>query len=266
MSTALDRRAGAVPGATPGAHAGSFGLVRAVGMRELRQYFDSKIAYVFVIAFALLANSMFMNEFFLTGNVDMTGFFDLMPLLLPLFLPALTMRLYAEERRTRTIELLLTLPITPLLATLGKFMAALFVYGLFLVATVPIVMMLVVLGSPDLGAIVTGYVGLALCGGFLIALGTFVSALSADQIVTFVATSVSGYLLVFSGNDQVVAILDGLAPTLGAGTLLRDSFSLLPHYDEFVRGVVSLHAVLYFGAMSALFLWLTARVLEKHRE
>lgn len=258
------------PGSSPSTasigHAGRFARVRAVALRELRQYFDSKIAYVFVIAFALLANSSFMNEFFLTGNVDMTGFFDQMPLLLPLFLPALTMRLYAEERRTRTIELLLTLPLSPLDATLGKFLAANFVYLQFLAATLPIFIMLTALGSPDVGAIVAGYLGLWLCGGFLIALGTFVSALSADQIVTFVATSLAGYLLVFAGNPQVVAILDGLAPSLGVGTVLRDSFSLLPHYEEFVRGVIALPAILYFAAMSALFLWLTAHVLEKHRE
>lgn len=254
------------PSTLAGGHAGHAALVRAVAMRELRQYFDSKIAFVFVIAFGLLANSMFMNEFFLTGNVDMTGFFEQMPLLLPLFLPALTMRLYAEERRTRTIELLLTLPLRPIHATLGKVLAATYVYLMFLAVTGPIPIMLLVLGDPDLGAIAVGYLGLFSCGAFLIALGTFVSALSADQIVTFVATSLAGYLLVFSGNPQVVAILDGLAPALGAGTILRDSFSLLPHYEEFVRGVIALPSLGYFAAMSALFLWLTAHVLEKHRE
>lgn len=238
----------------------------AVARREVGQYFDSKIAYVFTIAFVLLANTIFMNEFFLTGNVDMTGFFEQMPLLLPLFLPALTMRLYAEERKSRTIELLLTLPLRPIQTVLGKVLAALFVFTLFLVGTLPIVVMLLSLGQPDLGQILAAYMGLFLTGAFLIALGTFVSALSSDQIVTFVATSVAAYLLALSGHERVVAVLDGLAPNLAFGSLLRDAFSLTPHLEAFVRGVVSLQSCVYFGGMTALFLWLTAHVLERHRE
>jgi ABC-type transport system involved in multi-copper enzyme maturation permease subunit len=207
-----------------------------------------------------------MNEFFLTGNVDMGGFFDQMPLLLPLFLPALTMRLFAEEKKTRTIELLLTLPISAGQAVLGKFFAAFLVYALFLVGTLPIVVMLLALGDPDLGQIVSGYIGLALAGGFLLALGTFISALSSDQIVTFVATSVAGYLLVLLGNEKVVTVLDGLSPALAAGSFLRDGVSLMPHYESFVRGVIGLPAVVYFVAMSTLFLWLDAYVLDKHRD
>ncbi|MFT7464784.1 MAG: ABC-2 type transport system permease protein [Pseudohongiellaceae bacterium] len=246
----------------------SVGLLRGaavVAARELGNYFDSKIAYVYTIAFVVLANSIFMNEFFLTGTVDMTGFFDLMPLLLPVFLPAVTMRLWAEERKQRTIEMLLTMPIRPIQAVLGKYMAALLLFGLFLLGSLPIVFMLCALGEPDLGLIAGGYLGLIGFGAMFLALGMFLSSLSSDQIVAFISTTAVGFVFVLSGNDRVVAVLDGLFPALSLGTGLYESFSVMPHYDGFVRGVVSLPSVLYFAGLSALFLWVNATVLERYR-
>jgi ABC-2 type transport system permease protein len=242
-----------------------FSGVRLVAGRELGAYFDSSIAYVYSIAFVVLANSIFMNEFFLTGTVDMTGFFDLLPLLLAVFLPAITMRLWAEERKQRTIELLLTLPIRPSQAILGKYLAALALYGLFLVGSLPIVVMLYALGDPDGGLILSGYLGLAFLGAQFLASGMFLSALSGDQIVAFVTSTLLGFFLVLSGNDKVVAVLDGLAPLLNLGTHLYESISVAPHFDSFVRGVVDFHSVLYFSAMSAVFLWATSVVLKLNR-
>lgn len=244
------------------------GLLRGVTViagRELGNYFDSKIAYVYTIAFVVMANSIFMNEFFLTGTVDMTGFFDLMPLLLPVFLPAVTMRLWAEERKQRTIEMLLTMPIRPIQAVLGKYVAALLLYALFLVGSLPIVIMLAALGEPDLGLIAGGYLGLVGFGAMFLALGMFLSSLSSDQIVAFITTTVVGFLFVLSGNDRVVAVIDGLFPALSLGTWLYEAFSVMPHYSAFVRGVVGLPAVVYFSGLSALFLWINAIVLERHR-
>jgi len=244
------------------------GLLRGVTViagRELGNYFDSKIAYVYTIAFVVMANSIFMNEFFLTGTVDMTGFFDLMPLLLPVFLPAVTMRLWAEERKQRTIEMLLTMPIRPIQAVLGKYVAALLLYSLFLVGSLPIVIMLAALGEPDLGLIVGGYLGLMGFGAMFLALGMFLSSLSSDQIVAFITTTVVGFLFVLSGDDRVVAVIDGLFPALYLGTWIYEAFSVMPHYSAFVRGVVGLPAVIYFSGLSALFLWINAIVLERHR-
>ncbi len=251
--------------------AGSLGFrdtmlgVRLVAARELVAYFDSSIAYVYSIAFIVLANSIFMNEFFLTGSVDMTGFFDLLPLLLAFFLSAITMRSWAEERKSRTIELLLTLPIRPFQAILGKYIAALGLFSIFLLGSLPIVVMLIVLGRPDLGLIVSGYLGLVLLGAQLLASGMFLSALSGDQIVAFVSSTLLGFFLVLTGNDKVVAVLDGIAPSLSIGTQLYESVSVMPHYDAFVRGVIDLPALVYFGGMSALFLWMTALVLQRNR-
>lgn len=244
---------------------GTRGAAFIVAAREVANYFDSRIAYVYTVAFVLLANGIFMNDFFLVGTVDMTGFFDRMPLLLPIFLPAITMRLWAEERKQRTLEMLLTMPIRPLQAVLGKYMAALVLYALFLAGSLPIVVMLLALGQPDLGLVASGYLGLLLFGAQFLALGMFLSALSSDQIVAFVTTTVVGFLFVLLGNEQVVAVLDGLAPGWSPGTVLYESFSVMPHYDAFVRGVVGLPALVSFGGMSALFLWLNAVVLERDR-
>ena len=247
---------------TPGQLLGGTSQIAA---RELGASFDSGIAYVFTIAFCVLANSIFMNEFFLTGHVDMTGFFDLLPLLLAFFLPAISMRLWAEERKQRTVELLLTLPIRPIQAILGKYVAALGLYGLFLVGSLPIPIMLAFLGEPDVGLILSGYAGLVLFGALFLSFGSFLSALSSDQIVAFVTSTLVGFLFVLTGNESVVAILDGLFPSLAIGTFLYESVSVMPHYDAFVRGVIHLSSLLYFALLSALFLWSCAIVLRKNR-
>jgi ABC-2 type transport system permease protein len=207
----------------------------------------------------------FMNDFFLTGTADMTPFFDQLPLLLAVFIPAVTMRLWAEERKHRTIELLLTFPITSREAVAGKYVAALSLYALFLLGSLPIVVMLYVLGDPDGGVIASGYIGLLLLGAQLIAAGMFFSALSRDQIVAFVTASLCTFAFVLSGNDRVVEILDGMAPSLATGTVLRDALSIMPHFDAFVRGAIEVSSVLYFGGMSVAFLWMTTLVLTQDR-
>lgn len=239
--------------------------IRLIARRELGAYFDSWIAYVYTIGFVVLANSIFMNEFFLAGTADMMPFFERLPLLLAVFLPAVTMRLWAEERKHRTIELLLTFPITPREAVAGKYLAAVALYGLFLIGSVPVVVMLLALGDPDTGLIAGGYLGSLLLGAQLIAIGMLFSALSSDQIVAFVATSLCGFALVLSGNDRAVEVLDGMLPALAVGTVLRDSISIVPHFEAFVRGAIELPAVVYFCGMSLVFLWMTTLVLTWNR-
>ena len=236
-----------------------------VARRELSASFDSWIAYVYTIAFVLLANSIFMNEFFLVGTVDMTGYFDLMPLLLPVFLPAITMRLWAEERKQRTIEMLLTMPIRPMQAVVGKYLAALALLVLMIAGSIPIVIMLATLGHPDMGLVLGGYLGVLAFGAQFLAIGMFLSSLVSDQIVAFVTTSVTVFLFVLLGDERVVVVLDGLAPDLSAGTWMYEHVSVMPHYEAFVRGVIGLPAVIYFVGSAALFLWLTAVALERDR-
>jgi ABC-2 type transport system permease protein len=238
---------------------------RTVLARETGAYFGSPIAYVYTVAAIVLANSLFMNEFFLAGRLDMTPFFDRLPALSIFLLPAISMRAWAEDRKQRTFELYVTLPLTPLALVLGKLGAALVLYLVFLAGTLPIVLMLVALGSPDLGAIACGYLGAGLLGALFLAFGTLVSSLSSDQIVAFVLAALLGFVLVVTGDERVVAVLDGLAPALAAGSRLRDFVSALPHYETFVRGVLDLGAAAYFLGLSALFLWLEVNVVRRVR-
>ncbi|MFT5287568.1 MAG: ABC-2 type transport system permease protein [Planctomycetota bacterium] len=240
-------------------------LTLLIAKRELVAYFDSSIAYVYTIAFVVLTNSIFMNEFFLTGTVDMTGFFDLLPFLLAFFLPAITMRLWAEEKKQRTIEVLLTLPIRTIQAVIGKYLAAFVLFALFLLGSIPILVMLFALGDPDPGLIASGYIGVLLFGSLFLALGSFLSALSSDQIVAFVVSTVLGFALVLFGNDQFVAVVDGIAPSLAIGTLLLETISVMPHFDAFVRGALDLSSVLFFVLFTCLFLWSASLVLERDR-
>ena len=233
--------------------------------RELAALFDSGVAAIYTVAFALLANSIFMNEFFLTGNVDMGAWFELLPLLLAFFLPAVSMRLWAEERKSRTIEYLFTLPIRPVQAILAKFLAGLGLFELFLLTSLPIPIMLAVLGSPDWGTILSSYLGLWLLGACFLAIGCLLSALAKDQIVAFVTTTLVAFALVLSGQSGVVSVLDGLAPSLSLGTLLYEWVSVVPHYEAFLAGVVSASSVVYFLAVTTMALYACGLVLQRNR-
>lgn len=248
-----------------GPRAGFLAGIATVARRELGAIFDSSVAYVFTIGFLLLSTSIFMNGFFLAGRVDMTAFFDTVPLLLPFFLAASTMRLWAEERRVHTDEFLLTLPLTPLQAVLGKFVAALVLYGVFIAGTLPIPLMLVALGRPDVGLIVGGYVGLCALGALLTALGLCLSSLVSDQVTAFVLTSSVGLALVLAGDDRVVAVLDGLAPTIALGTRVAETLSARRPYDLFVGGAVAPSAVVYFAGLSVVLLATNAAVVRRKR-
>ena len=240
--------------------------IRVVLARELSATFDSVIAYVYTVAGLLLVNSLFMNEFFLTGRLDMTPFFDLLPPVLVFFLPAVTMRLWSEERKTRTFEFLATLPLTSLQTTIGKYLSALALYGVFLLGTAPLVVMLCALGEPDLGLIFSGYLGALCLGSAFLAFGLFLSALTSDQVVAFVSSVLLGFFFVFIGHEQVTSVLDGIGGSLGPiGTQLAESLGALPHFEAFVRGLIQLESLVYFTSLTAIFLWLTARVVSTQR-
>jgi ABC-2 type transport system permease protein len=237
-----------------------------VARRELLAAFDSSVAYVYTLAFAWLSSSIFMNEFFLAGHAELTAYFERLPLLFCVFLPAITMRSWAEEKKTRTNEWLLTFPLRPSAVVFGKFLGAFGLFGLFLLAGLPLVAMVYSLGEPDGGRLLCGFLGSALAGALLLSLGLFCSAQSSDQIVAFVLTAVLGFFLVLTGDDRVVAVLDGLSPELGIGSLLRDHLALTPRFDGFVAGRIELGALLYFVLGSAGLLALNARQIEADRD
>jgi len=241
------------------------GGTATVFRRELSAYFDSPIAYVVAASFLALTGAIFMNGFFLSGRLEMTAYFDVLPFVLIAFVPAITMRSWAEERSLNTIELLLTLPLSHGQLVVGKFLAAFAFYLLTLAASAPIVLMLMALGSPDLGLIAGGYVGAALLGGLLLAVGLFASSLTTDQIVAFVFGALLGFAFVMSGHERVVEVLDGLARNLRPGSWIRDALSALPHYDTMTSGVILGGSLLYFVLLTIFFLFMNALMVRRSR-
>ena len=238
---------------------------RIVCARELEAYFDSPIAYIYATVFLVLSCTTFMNSFFLDAVVDMSPYFEVLPFLLIPFIPAITMRTWAEERAQHTFELLMTLPLHAFQVVLGKYLAALCFYLLVLAGSLPIVFMLIWLGDPDMGLILSSYLGALCLGAFFLAFGLFASGLTRDQIVAFVLAILLGFLFVLSGHDRVVEVIDGLAPAYQPGTWLYESISVMPHYRAFGRGLISLTHTLYFVLMSGFFLWMNQLTLQRSK-
>jgi len=238
---------------------------RVVLMREIEAYFDAPIAYIYASVFLVLSCSTFMNTFFLNGALEMGPYFDILPFLLIPFVPAITMRVWAEERAQHTFELLMTLPLQSFQIVLGKYLAAICFYLIVLAGSLPIAIMLFWLGNPDIGLILSSYIGAVFLGAFFLAFGLFVSGLTRDQIVAFVLGTLLGFIFVLSGHEKVVEVLDGLAPAWQVGTILYESVSVMPHYEAFTRGAITLHGTLYFVLMSAFFVWMNDVTLRQSK-
>ncbi|MDP6418466.1 MAG: ABC transporter permease [Candidatus Krumholzibacteria bacterium] len=228
--------------------------------REMAAYFNSPIAYIFIIVFLVLNAGLYMTSFFLQGQADMRGIFSNLPLFLIFFIPALTMRLWAEDRRSGTFELLMTLPMKAAEVMGGKYLAALAFYLIALIGTLPIPIMLAMLGNPDGGAILAGYFGALLLGALYLAVGIFVSGLVRDQITAFILGMILCFALFFVGIGPVAATIDGWIG--GLGSFLQRAFGLMPHYESLQRGVITLGDLSYFLSLSAVFLAMNAYWLE----
>ncbi|MDP3919210.1 MAG: Gldg family protein [Candidatus Omnitrophota bacterium] len=228
--------------------------------RELGAYFNSAIAYIFIIVFVLINGGLYMPHFFIVNRADMQTFFITLPFVLAVFLPAVTMRLWAEERRGNTMELLLTFPMGPTDLVLGKFFASFVFYLTALAATLTIPIMLSVLGQPDMGAIIGGYVGAALLGGFYLSIGIFVSGLVRDQIISFIVSMMICFGLHLLGTEFFSISIDNWLP--GLGTFLKIYLGSGGHYDAFTRGIVDNQDVIYFIFGTAIFLVLNGFWLE----
>ena len=239
--------------------------VRIIAVRELEACFDSPIAYIYSAVFLVLSSAMFMNTFFLAAVVDMSAYFEILPYLLIPFAAAITMRTWSEEMAQGTLELLLTLPFRPFQVVLGKYLATLCFYAFILLGSLPIVIMLVWLGDPDGGLILSSYLGALFLGAFFLAFGLFASCLSRDQIVAFVLAVLLGSVFVLSGHDKVVEVVDGFTPGWQLGTWLCESVSAMPHYRSFGRGILGAGDVLYFVLMSAFFLWMNEIALQRSK-
>jgi ABC-2 type transport system permease protein len=236
--------------------------IAAVAKREWRAYFDSPVAYVFIIIFLMLSGffTFSIASFFEAGQADLTGFFQWHPWLYMILVPAVAMRLWAEERRSGTIELLFTVSVTPLQALLGKFIAAWLFMILALVLTFPVVLTAVYLGSPDLGMVASGYLGSALLAGAYVAAGMFTSALTRNQVISFILAVVIGLFLILAGYPPVTDLLAQHAP----GWLVDGvaSFSFMPHFEALQRGVIDLRDLAYFASVIVFMLFSTQVVLK----
>lgn len=239
--------------------------IKTICFRELAAIFDSPVAYIYFIAFSVVTGAVFMNSFFIKAVLDMTPYFMLLPVVSIIFIPALTMRVWAEEKRVMTFELLMTLPFTAAQTVLGKFLAVFVYYIVALLGSLPIVIMMNRLGVPDNGAIFSGYAGAVMLGALMLALGVFMSSVTNSQIVAFVLSSFVAFILVFSGNDLVVSVLDGLAPSLQLGTIIYENISVIPHFESFVNGFIGMSDCFYFVALSAVFLYMNVIVVDRSR-
>jgi len=234
--------------------------VLTIFRREFSAYFNSPIAYIFIIVFLVLNCGLFMTPFFLQGLADMRGFFGNLPLFLIFFIPAVTMRLWAEDKRSGTFELLMTLPMKSSEVMMGKYLAAMAFYAITLLGTLPIPLMLMMLGNPDMGAIIGGYLGALLLGGLYMSVGIFTSGLLRDQISAFILGMVACFLLFLVGLPAVSSTIDGWIG--GLGSFLQNNLGLMVHYQSLQRGVIELGDLVYFLALSGAFLVMNALWLE----
>ena len=239
--------------------------VLVIFKREFQGYFATPIAYVFMGVFVALAGvfSMYIGGFFIRAQADLTAFFGFHPWLYLFLIPALSMRLWAEERRAGTIELLLTLPVTMTQAVLGKFLAAWLFTAVALALTFPAWITVNYLGDPDNGIIVAGYLGSLLMAGAYLAIGSCISALTRNQVIAFVVSAAVCLLFVLSGYPLVLDVFSAWAPPFLVETV--SSFSFLGHFDDIVKGVIDLRDVVYFASLIALWLFVNVLALEANK-
>jgi ABC-type transport system involved in multi-copper enzyme maturation permease subunit len=229
--------------------------------REFKAYFYSPIAYVFSVIFILLNSGIYMFHFFFYGNASMREFFSALPITLALiFIPAVSMRLWSEEKKLGTIELLLTLPMKSSDIVLGKFFASLLFYLVALGGTLIIPIMLFLLGTPDFGPVIGGYFGAILLGAFFLSIGIFISGFFNDQIVSLIITSLSCGVLALVGWQYVPMVVDGWFD--GLGDFLYNYIGVTRHFNDIERGVIDLRSIVYFLSFTTLFLTLNIKYLD----
>jgi ABC-2 type transport system permease protein len=197
--------------------------------------------------------TFFVGNFFGRGQADLQPFFQFHPWLYLFLIPAITMRLWAEERKTGSIELLLTLPISMTDAVLGKFLAAWCFTGIALLLTFPMWITVNVLGNPDNGAILAGYAGSFLMAGSFLAVGAAISPLTKNQVIAFVVTSVVCFVFTVGGTGVVLNFFTGWAPTLVVDTVAQMSF--MTHFNAISRGVIDARDMVYFASVIGFFLF-----------
>jgi ABC-2 type transport system permease protein len=237
-------------------------IIAALFRRELLSYFATPVAYVFIVIFLILMGTFtfYLGGFYERGQADLSAFFNYHPWLYLFLVPAIAMRLWAEERKTGSVELLMTLPVTPWQAVLGKYLAAWAFTGIALALTFPIWITVNYLGDPDNGAILAAYVGSFLMAGGFLAIGACLSATTKNQVIAFVLTVVTCFGFLLSGFPLVLDLFSAWAPqTIVDGIA---SLSFLTHFSNISKGVIDFRDLIYFALVIAVFLYANTIVLQ----
>ena len=239
--------------------------IRVIAKREIGGYFGTPLAYVFLVIFLSLTAAMafYLGGLLDNGQADLGAFFVYHPWLYLLLVPAVAMRLWSEERKTGTIENLLTLPVSTPEAVLGKFAAAWFFCGISLALTFPIWITVNVLGDPDNGVIIASYFASFLMAGAFMAIGSCMSALTKNQVIAFIISATACFLFTMSGLDLVLDPFRGWAPDWFVGTIA--SLSFLTHFNTVTKGVIELRDLVYFVALIAFWLFANVVVVETRK-
>jgi ABC-2 type transport system permease protein len=238
--------------------------VLIIAGRELTAYFATPVATVFIVIFLVLQGALTFNlgDFFDRGQADLNPFFTFIPWVFLLLVPAITMRLWAEERRLGTIELLLTLPLTQFEAVIGKFLAAWAFCAIALLLTFPFVITVNILGNPDNGVIASGYVGSLLVAGAFLSVGSAMSALTRNQVIAFVLAVAVCFVFAVASYPVVTDFLSRTTPVLAD---IARRIAVIDRFQDFTRGVVSVRDLIFFATFIGFWLYLNAVLVEQRK-
>ncbi len=230
--------------------------------RELKGYFRTPLASIFLLVFLALSSGMtfFLGRFFERDQADLTAFFSWHPWLFLVLMPAIGMRLWAEERRSGTIELLITLPVTNTQLVVGKFLASWIFTLIALILTMPIWITVNYLGEPDNHVILISYFGSWLMAGAFLALTSCLSALTKNQVIAFIISSISGFVLIMAGFNLVLSAVRSWSPNWITETI--SSMSFLSHFSRIQMGVFDLSTLIFFVSMIILCLWINVQLVQ----
>jgi ABC-2 type transport system permease protein len=233
-----------------------------VARRELAAYFATPVAYVFIVIFLVMLGALTfaVGNFFDRGQADLVPLFTFLPWLYLLLIPAITMRLWAEERRAGTIELLLTLPVAMWQAVLGKFLAAWAFAAIALALTFPMVITVNVLGTPDNGVILAGYAGALLIAACYLAIGAALSATTRNQVIAFVLATAVCFVFTVFGSPVVAGFLADAIPADVLEAARR--ISLIGRYDSITRGVIAVRDLVFFATFIGFWLYANAVIVD----
>ena len=230
--------------------------------RELKGYFRTPLASIFLLVFLALSSGMtfFLGRFFERDQADLTAFFSWHPWLFLVLMPAIGMRLWAEERRSGTIELLITLPVTNTQLVVGKFLASWIFTLIALILTMPIWITVNYLGEPDNHVILISYFGSWLIAWAFLALTSCLSALTKNQVIAFIISSISGFVLIMAGFNLVLSAVRSWSPNWITETI--SSMSFLSHFSRIQMGVFDLSTLVFSISMIILCLWINVQLVQ----